>query len=119
MFKFAIALVTTFSLTMGFCAANPMRPDNIRQSQRITPVVVTQPKTVTFNLSDISITGDLRYAYINQQRLTLNESISGYRIIEIESNYVFLKKGDSGKKLYLITPGSFTIVPSTEDSQSE
>lgn len=118
MYKIAIALAACLCLSVSIAQANPMRPDNL-SAPKSTANIAAKPKAAYFNLSDISIIGDLRYVYINKQQLSLNDQISGYRIARIEADYVLLIKGNSERTLYLNTPGSFKIVPSTEDSPSE
>jgi hypothetical protein len=105
---------------MSFLQANPLRPDNLVSAPKnVTKTTTVQAKPITLTLSSISITGELRYAQINNQLLAINDLISGYRVVKIESNSVLLIKGSAEKLLYLNAPGSFKIVPSTEDSPSE
>ncbi|MFQ3229352.1 hypothetical protein [Reinekea sp.] len=118
MFKFCIALAASFCFSVSLAQANPMRPDNMA-APKSTATTTAKPKVTYFSLSDISIIGDLRYAYINKQQLTLNDLINGYRVAQIEADYVLLIKGNSERTLYLKSPGSFKIVPSTEDYPSE
>ena len=118
MYKTTTAFAACICFTVSLAQANPMRPDNI-SAPKSTVNITAKPKATYFNLSDISIIGDLRYAYINKQQLTLNDRISGYRVARIEADYVLLIIGNTERTLYLNTPGSFKIVPSTEDSPSE
>ncbi|MDN3650617.1 hypothetical protein QWZ13_17060 [Reinekea marina] len=99
--------------------ANPMRPDNYSAPKQNTSTVVRKAKPASFSLSDIAITGDLRFATINNKTLTLNDQISGFKVTQIEAEFVVLAQGSTTRTLYLKTPGSFKIVPSTEDSPSE
>lgn len=117
MYKIAIA-ITVACMSIASVQANPMRPDNIAAPKNMANITV-KPISVSFNLTDISIIGELRYANINNKQVMLNDLINGYQVTKIDPDYVLLVKGNTHKTLYLTTPGSFKIVPSTEDFPSE
>jgi len=52
------------------------------------------PKLGNFNLTAISRKGNKSYALINDQIVSIGDTVNGFRLVEIQSTKVILKKND-------------------------
>ncbi len=93
--------------------ADPMRPDNYQLPQtNQAPSIVSEPSLV---LSSIYILDDQRYAVINGQWLTLNDTIHNYRLTDIRPDHVHLRQGSRQRTLELRQAGSLSITETDEE----
>jgi len=93
--------------------ADPMRPDSYAEPQaRTAPRPVPEP---SFNLSSVYILDDQRYAVINGQWLTLDDTIHNYRVTDIQPDHVHLRRGGKARTLNLNPPGTLSITETDEE----
>ena len=113
-----ILLFCVFVAAVGAPLANPMRPDPINSTPSNTTVAPTVVKqTIKWpRLDGVVIIGDYRKAIFNQtNEVLLGESIAGYQLVDVEKDYVVLKRGSTIKKINLTTTGALSITPSVEE----
>lgn len=69
-----------------------VNPDPFNLSQVMGTILV--PKLGNLRLTAISRNGNKSYALINDQIVSIGESMNGYKVVDIQSNQVILKKND-------------------------
>lgn len=103
-----------FTLLCGVClsaAANPMQPDYYQPQTKT--VKRAAPAPAVPELRSILIIGNYRTAVFNSDSTEkqIGESISSYRIIQIEPDYVVLERNGKQTTLKLSTTGELQIMP--------
>lgn len=56
----------------------------------------------SFVLKGVSLGKDKGYVFVNDQILTIGDTIAGYKVVEVQKNKVLLSKGN--EKFYLVLP---------------
>ena len=98
MSKRLFLILISFGLASGIEAldvSDPTRPMHLKQLAK--PSVAK--KSVPLKLQSIYFGEEKRFVIINDKLLRVGESISSWRVTEIESNQVSLRKGKQTKTL--------------------
>lgn len=109
----ALSLLLVVLAPLTAIQADPMRPDTYAEPKAQTaPRPVPEP---SFNLSSVYIMDDQRYAVINGQWLTLDDTIHNYRVTDIQPDHVHLRRGGRDRTLNLSQPGTLSITETDEE----
>lgn len=113
MYNHALAILLLILPLAAGTRADPMRPDTHTEPQaRTSQRPVPEP---SLRLSSVYILDDQRYAVINGQWLTLNDTIHNYRVTDIQPDHVHLRRGGIDRTLELSRPGTLSITETDED----